>query len=70
MRNHLTEPQSLSIISRHASVAELVDAVDSKSTVGNNVGVRFSPEAPISLALKSSDLGAFLCLVIKSNPLY
>lgn len=59
MQNHLTYAQSLSIISRHASVAELVDAVDSKSTVGNNVGVRFSPEAPIALALKSSDLGAF-----------
>lgn len=43
-------------------MAELVDAADSKSAVGNNVGVRFSPEAPISLALKSSDLGAFLCL--------
>ena len=59
MRNHLTTAQTLSIIPRHASVAELVDAVDSKSTVGNNLGVRFSPEAPISLALKFSDLGAF-----------
>lgn len=49
MRNHLTNAQSLSIILRHASVAELVDAVDSKSTVGNNVGVRFSPEAPFIL---------------------
>ena len=67
MRNHLTDVQSISILPRHASVAELVDAVDSKSTVGNNVGVRFSPEAPISLALKSSDLGAFLCLIKKGR---
>lgn len=64
MRNHLTDRQSLSIISRHASVAELVDAADSKSAVGNNVGVRFSPEAPIYLALKSSDLGAFYLRMI------
>ena len=60
MRNHLTDVQTISILPRHASVAELVDAADSKSAVGNNVGVRFSPEAPIYLALKSSDLGAFL----------
>jgi hypothetical protein len=33
-------------ISKRASVAELVDAVDSKSTDRKVMGVRFSPEAP------------------------
>src|SRR5690554_1711551 len=42
----LTLPDKPHIISRHASVAELVDAADSKSAAGNSVGVRFSPEAP------------------------
>ena len=32
-----------------APVAELVDALDSKSSSGNGVGVRFSPGAPLSL---------------------
>lgn len=29
-----------------ALVAELVDAADSKSVIGNDVGVRLSPRAP------------------------
>src|SRR5690554_8183552 len=34
-----------------ASVAELVDAADSKSASGDRVGVRFSPGAPFPRAL-------------------
>ncbi|GEM_PF-4719505 len=33
----------------YAEVAELVDAVDSKSTAGNSVGVQVPPSAPITL---------------------
>jgi hypothetical protein len=36
-----------------AGVVELVDAVDSKSTVSNDVRVRVSPSAPIILRNKS-----------------
>ena len=30
----------------YACVAELVDALDSKSSISNNVWVRFPPQAP------------------------
>ena len=38
-------------ISLRASVVELVDALDSKSSARKGVGVRFSPEAPITCAV-------------------
>lgn len=37
------------LFSTRASVVELVDALDSKSSVRKDVGVRFSPEAPAGL---------------------
>src|SRR5690554_461329 len=47
MQNQLTLSCDPPIILRHAPVAELVDAADSKSAAGNSMGVRFSPGAPI-----------------------
>ncbi len=38
---------------RHAGVAELVDALDSKSSSGNRVGVRVSPPAPSPVKIYS-----------------
>ena len=44
-----------------ASVAELVDAVDSKSTVRKDLGVRVPPLVPLQ-ALRSAAVDCDLCI--------
>ena len=46
-----------------ASVAELVDALDSKSSSGNRVWVRFPPEVQFYTMISSVRLSMFICLL-------
>ena len=51
----LLQPQKITAknLSALAEVAELVDALDSKSSDGDIMGVRFPPSAPVRAFIKS-----------------
>ena len=52
----------MSFFCEPASVAELADALDSKSSEGNFMGVRLSPEAPLLTVL------LFFCRICSFPP--